>query len=354
MSESSQNNVPGPPKRFLKKGEGLKRFAAYKPPLPLSGNKMQRRQTFVKFKLDNKKDDPHLFPPKNLFDESVDLYTEVPKVAPPKIMRTPLKPLKQSLFMNHNNKTSNTANDITNNNANNIATKIANNINTKNEQPDDDSPLRYNLRRSRRKVATITHPIAEKKEPRRSRRQMKAVVERHISPPPPCNEEAETVNKSSDIDSKIDHLMEKIEQKKTLLDYKISDSDENQEDDIEEESNQDTLSQQNSNQNCHQVFDLSTPSPGTILLAFGKHLQEIQNTVNELKNKIDSIEITSSNKAPQPSKSSRKASRTKQGNCNNSKINRPSANADNLTPRKIENLRDRVAHLGAWFEEMNI
>lgn len=317
MSQS-ENYVPGPPRKFLKKGEGLKRFAAYRPPLPLSANRVQRRQTFVKFKLDNKlnrKNESQFPPPDLLLDDSINLSTEVPRMAPPKIMRTPIRPALGSLKPSVFNR----------------------------QQTNGPEPKRYNLR---------------------SRRQMKATVERHIEPLTFSDEE-EKIDSNSDINSNIDHLMKKIEHKKNLLENKTSDSEETQEDDgdnhehdiEDEELIQENLSTRSSNQQSrrHQAFDLSIPTPGTILLAFGKHLQEIQNTVNELKNKIDSIDLsTTKTKAPQPSKSSRKTSRSRQATCSTIKTNRPSANADNLTPRKIENLRDRVAHLGAWFEEMNI
>lgn len=89
----SQDQNNGQPKRFLKKGEGLKRFAAYKPPPPTTTTKTQRRQTFVRFKLDNKlKRDQHYIDPDILLDDSINLSTEIPKIAPPKIMHTPVRP----------------------------------------------------------------------------------------------------------------------------------------------------------------------------------------------------------------------------------------------------------------------
>lgn len=95
MSEPNSCST-GPPKKFLKKGEGLKRFAAFKPPIPVTAHKVERRQTYVKFKLDNsgtkKSPDSHFLHPDILDDESINLSTEVPKIAPPKIMHTPVRP----------------------------------------------------------------------------------------------------------------------------------------------------------------------------------------------------------------------------------------------------------------------
>jgi hypothetical protein len=101
-----QNEVinTGPPKRFLRKGEGLKRFAAYKPPLPTTAKKAERRQTFVRFRLDtnksNTKREPplHFIPPEILNDDSINLSTEIPKIAPPKIIHTPVRPNRQRSY----------------------------------------------------------------------------------------------------------------------------------------------------------------------------------------------------------------------------------------------------------------
>lgn len=91
-------------RRFLKKGEGLKRFAAYKAPLPTTVKKMERRKTFVKFNLVNQskmkssQDSPlHFLPPEILNDDSINLSTEIPVIPPPKIMHTPVRPKRQAL-----------------------------------------------------------------------------------------------------------------------------------------------------------------------------------------------------------------------------------------------------------------
>lgn len=101
---TDQNEVTctGPPRRFLRKGEGLKRFAAYKPPLPSTVKKVERRQTFVRFKMDLNKssverEPAHFIPPEILNDDSINLSTEIPKIAPPKIMHTPIRPNRQPL-----------------------------------------------------------------------------------------------------------------------------------------------------------------------------------------------------------------------------------------------------------------
>lgn len=105
MSQSSTEGTYGQPKSFLKKGEGLKRFAAYKPPLPkvnlnISDDKNQRRQTFVKFKLEHmlsKENQDNFKHPNILNDKNINLATEIPKIPPPKILHTPVKPTRQAL-----------------------------------------------------------------------------------------------------------------------------------------------------------------------------------------------------------------------------------------------------------------
>lgn len=100
LEQNYINNEP--PRRFLKKGEGLKRFAAYKPPLPTTTKKpIERRQTFVRFRLDQNKlkTNPvaHFIPPEILNDDSINLSTEIPKIAPPKIIHTPIRPNRHAL-----------------------------------------------------------------------------------------------------------------------------------------------------------------------------------------------------------------------------------------------------------------
>lgn len=81
------------PKRFLKKGEGLKRFAAYNPPLP--------RKTFVRFQ------------PNLPSDESLNIsLTDTPKIGPPKTIHTPIRPNRAALAaLNANRQTSESPNN---------------------------------------------------------------------------------------------------------------------------------------------------------------------------------------------------------------------------------------------------
>lgn len=93
--ESSSQPKIYKPKKFLKKGEGLKRFAAYNPAPPTTVKKVGRRKTFVKFKLDE-------FHPELFANDSINLSTEIPKIAPPKIIHTPVKTRPAQTFGNIN------------------------------------------------------------------------------------------------------------------------------------------------------------------------------------------------------------------------------------------------------------
>lgn len=316
---SQPNLCPGPPRKFLKKGEGLKRFAAYRPPLPFSANKFQRRQTFVKFNLDQnklKEYESNFLHPDILTNDSINLSTEIPKIAPPKIMHTPVRPDRRPL----------------------AALK--------------PSPKRYNLRRGRKPdIENEPQPVQIKDQPKRGRRQLKAVVERHITlnkKPEQAEEKTET-----QINGNIDTLLRKIEAKKSSL-GPADDERENLErlsDDDGECSEEDQLTPVKSKHNDQRVvkqtvqFDLSTPSPGSCILALGRQIRQIQSTVNELKQKIESCECGSINQklsAP-TSKSSRKATRR-----------RPSADADNTPPTILNCLIDEISQLRARFDEINL
>lgn len=97
MSEllsTPKQHVTRTPKKFLKKGEGLKRFAAYKPPLPkVTAKKI--RQTIVKFDLKNNySEEKSCYLPDILLDDSKNLSMEVPPIPPPKIVHTPMRPTR--------------------------------------------------------------------------------------------------------------------------------------------------------------------------------------------------------------------------------------------------------------------
>ena len=63
----------------------------------------ERRQTFVRFRFDesknlNTKREPANFIPLEILnDDSINLSTEIPKIAPPKIIHTPIRPNRQAL-----------------------------------------------------------------------------------------------------------------------------------------------------------------------------------------------------------------------------------------------------------------
>lgn len=329
--QQSQNTpCPGPPKKFLRKYEGLKRFAAYKPPLPITSNqKIQRRQTFVKFKLGYL----DLLP-----DDSVNLSTEVPKIAPPKIMHTPMRPNRQALG---------TIKPTNSESHNQLCT----------------APKRYNLR------IRDTQPTTKKRETRRPKRQVKAVVERHISPSysplgehdilKDDNKDIDSLPDESEINGNIDNLLQKIEEKKSSLE------------EDQEHENEDRNSDRSSPL-CHQTpipnpknrtlkscqeFDLSTPTPGSCILALGQQIQRIESRLNELKDQIKNCEcgaIQSQHK--QPLQPSPPATRGRRANARLKveEKNRPSAGADKITtPKVLAPLIDEIALLRARFDSMD-
>lgn len=228
MSVSPGDNQP---KKFLKKGEGLRRFAAYNPLPPMTTKKEDhRRKTFVKFKIDT-------FYPDILNDESLNLSTEIPTIPPPKIIHTPIKPSRQAL-------------GAYNYNEERVPQQIAP------KKPEEPKPepapsKRYNLRGGRKQKAT---------------------------------------------------------------------------------------------------FDLSTPQPGSCMLALHKHIQQIESTVNELKEKIKNCECGKLSPIEPPSNYTRKNTRSRAANVQT----RPSANADNPSSRILDLLIDEIAQLRANFDELNL
>lgn len=329
--QQSQNApCPRPPKKFLRKGEGLKRFAAYKPPLPIiSNNKFQRRQTFVKFKLGY----VDLLP-----DDSVNLSTEVPKIAPPKIMHTPMRPNRQAL-----------------------GTIRSTNLESQNQIC--AAPKRYNLR------IRDTQPTTKTKEIRRPKRQVKAIVERHISPPYSPLEElnaledgdrnANSVHDESKINGNIDNLLQKIEEKKISLEDDIEAENENQDCDRPIPAFHRTSISNSKNRTTRscQDFDLSAPTPGSCILALGQQIQRIESRLNELKDQIKNCEcgaIQSQHK--QPIQHSPPATRGRRANARlkAEEKKRPSAGADKITtPEVLAPLMNEIAILRARFENMD-
>lgn len=453
---TNQNFTPylGPPKKFLKKGEGLKRFAAYRPPLPLSTNKMfQRRQTFVKFKLhsNNKggdtESDTSSFPYSDILsNESINLSTEIPKMAPPKIMHTPIRPDRKALGALRPSNFNSQYDTATSEELNypmhekNIVRKLSsvqpaamNKMISFNGfrkphtpgpciTPPSSSPVaqarlikeapklerkskatlnfpqasednvrelkRYNLRGSRKPANDNTqvkndNTTTQKKEPRKTRRQMKAVVERHISPAPQqpsTNLQEHKINlekidsdiTESQINGNIEHLMKKIEEKKSSLEgEKLSSEDGEDDEDVVAESCQDNIDKNSAQTSQIQStskrlrsnhgYDLSTPSPGSCILALGQQIQHIQNTVNELKKKTMNckcgamLDIPQQSSAPRPTRRAatkmKAINKTPASTITTTTLG-PSAYVDNPTAETINGLIDDVNELRARFDEM--
>lgn len=289
----------GPPKRFLRKGEGLKRFAAYKPPLPGTVKKVERRQTFVRFRMDQAKtitrrEPAHFIPPEILNDDSINLSTEIPKIAPPKIIHTPIRP-------------------------------------------------------SRHALGTLTNETS--------------------------------LFSDSHINVNIDKLFKKIEEKKSNLDgckQQIKQHEHHQPE--HEDNNQASFEDNQDEQEYHdnytpppsppapvkaapskarkvnQVTDLSKPLPGNCMLAFTKQLQQIEATINELRDKIKNCECGAIT-PPSPPKTRRRPTTRAAAKAAQSKPSdkpRPSADADNPTTKMFNSLTNQVAELKAAFAQFNL
>lgn len=403
LQQQSQNlSYTGPPKKFLRKGEGLKRFAAYKPPLPVTSiKKVQRRQTFVKFKLDNKitardkSTNDTFYYPDILNNDSVNLSTEVPKIAPPKIMHTPIRPNRQALgTIRSQNQPSSPARPPIIRRAFGVIVKTQNQQ-TQNQQASNQptpikstelkecaaAPKRYNLRGSRKPncenaqardiqptpIDATATSATMKKETRRNKRQAKAIVERHILPPQSPSDDINIVANSEpdefEINGDIDNLFQKIEKKKSSLEgnkeyvnedracERISPS---QQHEYEHHHQTPIINSKSRNRKCYHEFDLSTPTPGSCILALGQQIQQIENKVNELKNQFKNCECGAIQSHPkqQLAKPSPPATRGRKANTR-SKVeekNRPSADADNNTiPKILASLEDVMSQLRAGF-----
>jgi len=437
MSQQSIVTCSGPPKKFLKKGEGLKRFAAYKPPPPVSTNKFQRRQTFVKFKLDNRIKPSHFIDPELLSNESINLSTEIPKIAPPKIMHTPVRPNRQALgalkpsafncYASRNHRSDQnpikspsmrdrasltqrpsnsdrlelfeaTYQEAGVKNDRSITRKIVSvqtgnpdrmisfdgfrkpltpdaqqtpppvvqldptepnqNIHSTIKQ-EETAPRRYNLRGSRKTNSeSMNKPevkVTQRKEPKRTKRQLKAVVERHISSTSNMcavedrTDEDQPEIAESRINGNIDILLKKIEEKKSSLE-----DDRTSGHDYESDNSVPLSPTISSNQHLKisPGVDLSNPFSGSCIIALGHTIERIQLTVNELQNKLKNCTcgaiIADQGRAGNP-KSLRNTSRSRA----NDGV-RPSAFADNTTPKILSSLEDHVAQLRARFDEMNL
>lgn len=325
MSQSSVNCSPKrPPKRFLKKGEGLKRFAAYKPPLPVSTSQLQRRQTFVKFKQDLKKSNPSY--PDLPEDDSINLSTEVPKIAPPKIMHTPLRPMRTALGTSNFNSPYVVTpdfrglNEITQKSFNRKVTfvqppsakkisfrKPATPSPVKSPVAQEESPpRRYNLRGSRKPSVNL---IAPAKETKKSRRQAKAVVERHITPA-----------KVPLIESDDTPLTETTLTPPSVIDTPVIET---------------PVIDPRKSHEMPRVIESSPPTPGNMTLALERHIQQIEAALGELKRKI----------IPEAANTRIKKKTAREG---------PSVLTDSSIRSIYHTLVDDVAKLGSKFDEINL
>lgn len=380
MSQESIINECKQPKKFLKKGEGLKRFAAFKPPLPVTGRKSERRQTFVKFKLDN-----NIYS-KILDDDSINLSTEIPKIPPPKIMHTPIRPrthihgalrpipfnvpedsMEQQFatpphslspplpaLAKHQKLTKSqtlvdSAVSLKTNTTATTRQKSARHR-EQSEQGNNVETKRYNLRGSRKQTPesnSTQQPKDAKKTIGRARK-IKAVVERHVGGPvatgdhPNQDEAAEdqAISESA-INGELDHLLKKIENRKSSYGR--------QEEANDIEGVEDTAQQPATNSDTPIIAqkytiasDLSTPTPGNYLLALSRKIEQIEATVNELKDRVKNCEcgaLMSTPKQAPTTRATRKAT-----TCTNQN---KQTNATNSTP-------DLMRHLVKIVEELKL
>lgn len=293
MSQQNIMVTPGQPKRFLKKGEGLKRFAAYKPPLPASTNKIQRRQTFVKFKHESRTKNLNSIYPDLPSDDSINLSTEIPKIPPPKIMHTPIRPNR---------------------------TALGPLVNFSTNTPLMTPTLRESEsceRQFTRKVAFI-QPTNEKKISFEGFRRP-ATPSPHPSPvtlPPEGQSSNDDVSPTSS--SPVDVITPPKR-------YNLRGA------------------RRNASSN-------STSSAA--MLAFDRQIQRIEATVNELKRKTESCTCGASATMADHITSARATRKTTRARAN--KESRPPADADNTTPKILSALADEVAQLRSKFDEINL
>lgn len=310
MLSTDQNAVnTGPPKRFLRKGEGLKRFAAYKPPLPTTTKKVERRQTFVRFRLDPKnlgvrREPAHFVPPDILNDDSINLSTEIPKIAPPKIIHTPIRPSRHALGTLTNESSLFNESQI-NGNIDSLFKKIEEKKSTLNEKDDsffDDHSTSFSCQHHDDNDNDKDHDNYN-------------VAAQHL-------QQRDTSTPSRHQIIKDEPVRQPKRQPKQ----------------------------------AGRMADLSTPAPGTSIVALGKQIYQIESTVNELREKLKKCECGA---MAQPSQTIRRRPTTraaaraaKSKESDNNKSDRPSADADNNPIEKlILSLADHVAQLKLKYDE---
>lgn len=331
-----------PPKRFLRKGEGLKRFAAYKPPLPTTVKKVERRRTFVKFNLDvhnkaNVKREPplHFLPPEILNDDSINLSTEIPKIAPPKIIHTPIRP---------------------NRNALGAITNCC-------PDEDDASTVSFTDSRINGNIDNIFKKIEDKK----------------------CILDHEHQEYNDSFNDFVGKTHNEFLRRQHLSSRNQSIKHKQKQQDFYDETD-DSVCGSNSPSLAKPLcqilkvgpkFDLSNPSPGTCILEMGKRIQRIESTMNELKEKIEKCECgamktldaqpTTRSRRPvtrAAAKAAKSQSNTISDKTNkqstkanhDDKKNRPSADADNCNSTKevLNNLVNEIAELKSQIETLRI
>jgi len=339
-SSPCSQNTNCPPKRFLRKGEGLKRFAEYKPPLPTTVKKAERRRTFVKFNMDglNKKSvnkDPplHFLPPEILNDDSINLSTEIPKIAPPKIIHTPIRPSRQALGA------------ITNRSSD--------------ESP--DSPAFLTDSKINGNIDNLLKKVEEKKSM--------------------LNDEYRDYNDSFVPSQRGDKTHDKTQKKLLERNFRskqqsgLTDSDET---DDASGSNSPSIARPLARTlKVGSGFDLSAPSHGNCALELGMRIQQIESTLTELREKINKCECGVAKPEDPPTQTanrrrpvtraaakaaitqtnhSQRVSRRSTRAVSNCIDSGPSANADNCNTTKqvLNNLVNEVAELKARMSNLHL
>lgn len=312
MSQDQNAQVQcGPPKRFLRKGEGLKRFAAYKPPLPCKP--VERRQTFVRFKLNHNsntitREPAHFIPPEILNDDSINLSTEVPKIAPPKIIHTPIRPNRNALGT-ITNETSMFSDSKINGNIDNLFKRIEEKKSALQDK-EEHSFFGDESISSPRRAPSITEPTKDDKKGQRAT----------------DKQETKSKRRNECLSKKLESSNEELRVTR----------------EHEEKSNCQTPRQ-------------TSPTPGSEHPELTKQLEKIESTVNELKDKLKDCQCCTVT-SPQTTRrrpTTRAAARAAQSKKSDPQSTGPSAAADKLTTKeKLDSLAGQFAQLKTSLDEL--
>lgn len=328
QSNVSNGTLNGQPKRFLKKGEGLKRFAAYKPPPPTTTTKTQRRQTFVRFKLDNKlKRDQHYLHPDILLDDSINLSTEIPKIAPPKIMHTPIRPNHRLALGTLNPQESQNiiSDSQINGNIDNLLKKI--------------QERKSSLEKEERNEAFL---FASPTMSNQGNDKNIEDVKNNIRSDSSGSDGDDRDNYDEGASELSDSVPQRVTKAKSTAQQKLK-----------RPQRKPTVVDKQSQ--VSPTFDLSTPAPGNCIIALGRQIQQIQETVNELKEKIKHCECGALASQPTTRRPTTR-SQAKAKSTTSDKTNRPSADADNNNPtiKLLNCLNSKIDQLRENFEGINL